>query len=75
MTVFISQVVALDHDNDLLCYRFMMRKLFAYVRDDCKAEDQDAPSMHEVLLPGHVYLALLSVKQFYQFFRMHTIVK
>ncbi|CAF0885835.1 unnamed protein product [Rotaria sordida] len=39
---------------------FMIRKLFSYVRDECKAEDQDAPSMHEILLPGHVYLALLS---------------
>jgi hypothetical protein len=39
----------------------MIRKLFSYVRDECKAEDQDAPSMHELLLPGHVYLALLSV--------------
>jgi hypothetical protein len=39
----------------------MIRKLFSYVRDECKAEDQDAQSMHELLLPGHVYLALLSV--------------
>jgi len=42
-------------------FRFMMRKLLSFVRDECKAEDQDAPSMHEILLPGHVYLALLSV--------------
>lgn len=41
----------------------MIRKLFSYVRDECKAEDQDAPSMHELLLPGHVYLALLSVRK------------
>ncbi|CAF0997858.1 unnamed protein product [Didymodactylos carnosus] len=41
-------------------FRFMIRKLFAYVRDECKAEDQDSPSMHELLLPGHVYLALLT---------------
>ncbi|CAF1130581.1 unnamed protein product, partial [Didymodactylos carnosus] len=39
---------------------FMIRKLFAYVRDECKAEDQDSPSMHELLLPGHVYLSLLT---------------
>jgi hypothetical protein len=43
----------------------MIRKLFSYVRDECKAEDQDAPSMHEILLPGHLYLALLSVNMLF----------
>ena len=45
----------------------MIRKLFSYVRDECKAEDQDAPSMHELLLPGHIYLALLSVNRIEKF--------
>lgn len=45
---------------DTLC--MMIRKLFAFVSDGCIAETEDAISMQEVTLGGHVYLQLVKEK-------------
>ena len=48
--------------------RFMLRKLNSLVHQNgCKPDDTDSPMMQEVLLPGHLYLGVLSVK-YYVFF-------
>jgi hypothetical protein len=42
--------------------RFMLRKLYSLVHQNgCKPDDPDAPMMQEILLPGHLYLGVLSV--------------
>lgn len=40
----------------------MLRKLYTLVNmNECKPDDPDSPSMHEILLPGHLYLGVLAV--------------
>lgn len=40
----------------------MLRKLYSLVHQNgCKPEDPDSPMMQEILLPGHLYLGVLSV--------------
>lgn len=39
----------------------MLRKLYAFVHQNgCKPDDPDSPMMQEILLPGHLYLGVLS---------------
>lgn len=39
----------------------MLRKLYSLVHQNgCKPEDPDSPMMQEILLPGHLYLGVLS---------------
>ena len=51
----------------------MLRKLYTLVHQNgCKPDDPDSPMMQEILLPGHLYLGVLSVNEiqlifFYKF--------
>ncbi len=40
----------------------MARKLFAFVRGECAAENADSPSNQEILLAGHLYQMVLKVR-------------
>jgi hypothetical protein len=43
----------------------MLRKLYSLVHQNgCKPDDPDSPMMQEILLPGHLYLGVLSVWHF-----------
>lgn len=39
----------------------MIRKLFAFSKGECAAESADSPANQELLLGGHLYLAVLKV--------------
>ncbi|XP_054714487.1 DNA-directed RNA polymerase I subunit RPA2-like [Uloborus diversus] len=41
---------------------FMVKKLFAVVKNECALESPDNPMNQEVLLPGHLYLLVLKEK-------------
>ncbi|XP_071158237.1 DNA-directed RNA polymerase I subunit RPA2-like isoform X2 [Mytilus edulis] len=41
---------------------FMIRKLFAFSKGECAAESADSPANQELLLGGHLYLAVLKEK-------------
>ena len=39
----------------------MLRKLYTLVHQNgCKPDDPDSPMMQEILLPGHLYLGVLT---------------
>ena len=40
----------------------MIEKLYAVVAGECELDNLDAPSNHEVLLSGHLYVSLLAEK-------------
>lgn len=40
----------------------MIEKLYALVAGECEFDNLDAPSNHEVLLSGHLYISLLGEK-------------
>ncbi|KAJ3188155.1 hypothetical protein HDU85_005304 [Gaertneriomyces sp. JEL0708] len=41
---------------------FMMQKLYALVAGECAADNPDSPQCQELLLPGHLYLAIMKEK-------------
>ncbi len=53
---------------------FMLRKLYMLVHQNgCKPEDPDSPMMQEILLPGHLYLGVLSERLTQLLYTMKTI--
>ncbi len=43
----------------------MLRKLYSLVHQNgCKPDDPDSPMMQEILLPGHLYLGVLTVNKY-----------
>lgn len=46
-------------DDKCALLLFMMQKLFALVNGDIDEDNVDAPSMQALLLPGHLYLAIV----------------
>ena len=55
---------------------FMLRKLYALVhQNSCKPDDPDSPMMQEILLPGHLYLGVLSERLQQYLVSMKTIVQ
>ncbi len=52
----------------------MLRKLYSLVhQNSCKPEDPDSPMMQEILLPGHLYLGVLSERLLQLLYSMKTI--
>ena len=53
---------------------FMLRKLYTLVHQNgCRPDDPDSPMMQEILLPGHLYLGVLSEKLTQILYSMKTI--
>lgn len=51
----------------------MLRKLYSLVHQNgCKPDDPDSPMMQEILLPGHLYLGVLSVSTQHKFLSNST---
>ena len=51
-----------DINGNFIFFSFMLRKLYTLVHmNGCRPDDPDSPMMQEILLPGHLYLGVLSV--------------
>ncbi|KAJ1438517.1 hypothetical protein B484DRAFT_444535 [Ochromonadaceae sp. CCMP2298] len=48
--------------DKLECMLHMMRKLFSFVQGKCVADNADAFSNHDLLLPGHLYTMIVKEK-------------
>lgn len=47
-----------------MLYSYMIRKLYALVSGECRADNPDSPQHQEILLPGHIYNMILKEKIF-----------
>lgn len=54
-----------DNSDKFSLLVFMMQKLYALVDGEIQEDRTDSAMMHEVLLPGHIYLMLLKVCVFF----------